>query len=100
MCPPWASINVFEIVRPRPSPPNRRVISLCPCSNASFFRGELDAVLNQVPKNLLQTCRVAFHVRMNGTKSKVHFEVLCLDFVTADLVSALQDLVNGNRLEA
>ena len=81
------------MARPRPKPPKRRVIELCPCSNAlkiraEFFRlnadagigdrdldfvrrrievsiddpaalrSELHAVLDQVPKNLLQTSRI------------------------------------------
>jgi hypothetical protein len=50
-------------------------------ADSPFFPGELDAVLDQVPKNLLQPCWIAFHVRVNRAKCKVHFEVFCLDFV-------------------
>src|SRR5262249_31905656 len=45
-------------------------------ADAAFFRGELDAVLDQVPKNLLQACWIAFHVRVNGAKPKNHFQIL------------------------
>src|SRR3954469_7589918 len=45
-------------------------------ANAASFRGELHAVLKQVPENLLQPCRIAFYVRVNRAKSKVHLQVL------------------------
>jgi hypothetical protein len=63
-------------------------------ANTAFFRSELDAVLDQVPKNLLQACWIAFHVRAHRAKFKVHFKILGLDLVAAYLVSALEDLVD------
>src|SRR5437899_5102060 len=68
--------------------------------NSAFFRGKFDAVLNQIPKDLLQARRIALHVRMTGAKPKFHFEILCLDFFPTNLISALQDLVYANRLKA
>src|SRR4030095_14198995 len=69
-------------------------------TDAAFFRGELDAVLDQVPKNLLQACWIAFHVGVNCAKSEVHLKVRCLDFLAAYLVSAVDDLMDRNRFEA
>ena len=43
---------------------------------------------------------IAFDVCVAGAKLKFHFEVLCFNFLSADLISALQDLVYGDRLEA
>src|SRR5206468_11308986 len=69
-------------------------------SDSAFFRSKFDAVLDQVPKDLLQARGIALHVRMIRAKLKFHFEIFCFDFVPTYLVSALEDLVYANRLEA
>src|SRR2546425_7206277 len=69
-------------------------------SDSTFLRSKFDAVLDQIPKHLLQARRIALDMCVDGVKLKFHFEVLCLNFLSADLVSALQDLVYADRLEA
>jgi hypothetical protein len=69
-------------------------------ADAPFLRGEFDAVLDEVPKNLLQACGITFHVRANRAKFKVYLQILCLDLVAANLIRALEDLMDRNRFEA
>ena len=123
------------MARPSPRPPNRRVIELCPCSNAlktfpslvrfdadagvgdsdfdlvrrriegfnddpAVLRGKFDAVLDQVPKDLLQARRIALDVRLLGPQTKFDLEIFRDDFLAADFVGALQDLVHAHGLES
>ena len=69
-------------------------------NDSAVFGSKFHAVLNQIPKDLLQARGIAFHIRVGGAKPKFYIEILCLDFFSAYLVSALQDLVYGNRFEA
>src|SRR4030095_12850753 len=68
--------------------------------DAAFFRSEFHAVLDQVPKDLLQTRRIAFDVRIGGAKTKFHFEIFGSNVLAANFVSTVEDLVHANRLKA
>ena len=68
--------------------------------DAALFRSEFHAVLDQVPKDLLQTRGIAFDVRIGGAKTKFHFEIFGSNVLAANFVSTVEDLVHANRLKA
>src|SRR5438132_5124476 len=68
--------------------------------NAAFFGSKLHAVLDQIPKDLLQTRRIAFDMCLSGAKTKFYFEMFGSNVLAANLVSALEDLVHANSLKA
>ena len=76
----------------------RRVKSLD--SDSASFRSKFHAVLDQIPKDLLQSRRIALHMGVSSAKVKFHFQILRFDFFSTYLVSALQDLVHANSLKA
>ena len=72
----------------------------CIDNDAAFLWRELHAVLDQIPKDLLQTRWVPFDIRVSGAESKFHFQMLGRDVVAANLVSALQDFMDANNFKA
>src|SRR5581483_5212469 len=69
-------------------------------SDSPFFRREFHAVFDQIPKDLLQSCGIAFQVGLSGAKMKVRFEILGSDFLATYFISALQELMDANRFKA
>src|SRR5206468_2506676 len=72
----------------------------CLDGNATFFGSKLHAVLDQIPKDLLQARRIAFDMCISGTKMKFHFEMFGGNVLAANLVSALENLVHTHSLKA
>ena len=67
--------------------------------DSTSFGSELHTVLDQIPKDLLQSRRIAFHVSFSGAKMKFHIEIFGSDFFAAYFVRTLQNLVHACRLE-
>src|SRR5260370_22798391 len=65
--------------------------------DAAFIGSKFDAVLDQIPKDLLQAGWIALDIRLDGAELKFHVKVLFLDFFSTYLVSALEDLMYANR---
>ena len=64
------------------------------------FRGEFDAVLDQVPKDLLQSSRIAFDVlRFRASRNSIR-RSCSQNFLATNFISALQDLVHAHGLQA
>src|SRR6266487_2652112 len=58
-------------------------------SDSTFFGRKFHTVLDQVPKDLLQSCRIAFYVGLSSAKMKFRFEILGGDFLPAYFVGAM-----------
>src|SRR6266478_915515 len=69
-------------------------------NDAAFFRGEFHAVLDKIPKHLLQARWVPFDMGVSGAKSKFHVKMLGGNVVAANFVSALQDFMDANNFKA
>src|SRR4051794_1920007 len=76
----------------------RRRIHRLDC-DATVLGSELDAILDQVPKDLLQTSWVRFDIRMLGAQIELNPELFGARFFTTNLECPLDDLVQGNRLQ-
>ena len=68
-------------------------------NDTAFLWGEFHAVLDEIPKHLLQTCWVPFDMGVSGVESKFHLKILGGNIVPANFVSALQDFVNANNFK-
>src|SRR2546430_2756359 len=88
---PGVGDSDFDLLRPR---------VVCLYNNATVLRCEFHTVLDQVPKNLLQTGRVALNVGLSSAKLKFCLDLLGRDVLGADFVSALQDFMHAHDLEA
>src|SRR6266446_10952665 len=67
--------------------------------DATLGRREFHAVLDEIPKELLQTGRISFDVRALGAESKFRLETLASDLFPTNFVGPLQDFVHANNLE-
>ena len=67
--------------------------------DAAFRGRELHAVLDQIPKDLLQARGITFDKRMHSAKTKLHFEMLGANLLLANLVCALEDFMYASSLE-
>src|SRR5882724_1515936 len=45
-------------------------------NDTAFLWGEFHAVLDEIPKHLLQTCWVPFDMGVSGVESKFHLKIL------------------------
>src|SRR5579884_3508429 len=68
--------------------------------DSTFLGGKFHAVLDQIPKHLLQPRRVAFDMRPSGLKIKLNVQIFCRDFFPANFQSPLESLVNADGLKA
>src|SRR6266480_7650680 len=68
-------------------------------NDTAFLRGEFHAVLDEIPKHLLQTRRISFDIGLSGAEPKFHLKILGGDVVAANLVSALQDFMDANNFK-
>ena len=68
--------------------------------DAAIRRGKFDRVLDQVPKDLLQACRIGIDVGLLCAQTKFHVLIFCFDFFAANFISALQDFMHARDLES
>ena len=65
----------------------------------AVLRSELHAVLDQIPKHLLQTRGITFDMRMSSAEPKFHLKIFGGNVFAANFVSALQDLMDTNNFK-
>jgi hypothetical protein len=68
--------------------------------DTALGRSKFNAILNEVPKDLLQTRRISSDVRAFGAKAKFHFEMLAGDVFAANFAGPLEDFRHTNNLKA
>src|SRR5205814_10601373 len=68
-------------------------------SNAAVLRSEFDSILDQVPKDLLQSGWIALDVRAFGAEPEVNGEIFGGYIFAANLVGALQNFRNADHRE-
>src|SRR5947207_11848866 len=55
-------------------------------NDTAFLRGEFHAVLDEIPKHLLQTRRISFDIALSVAEPKFHSKIVDGDVIAANLV--------------
>src|SRR6266705_6238009 len=69
-------------------------------NNAAISWREFHAVLDQVPKDLLQPRRIAIDVALFGPETKFDVQLFRQNALAANFVGALQNFLHANHLQA